>query len=714
MKQQTYTPKTLRGLAGALAAFAALCLLAAPAAAQTTAGGTQIQNRASATYSDGTNNYSVVSNIVIVTVANVSGLAITPDAGSVPTVVSGQQNVDFTFTVTNTGNFPTQVRFLASGASVQVTGPATVQAAVIDLTNNGLGAGDTDIHGNGADVLSASIARNASITVVVRLNVSAAAAVGSAISVRLGDSATGGPTFDNQTANTSVNEVRTSVPSGTTAPVNGESEARGDISTTVENDAQLRLSLTAPAGPVALGSNISYTWALDNVGARPANAQTLTNAPAGSNSGVFVVAPVPSRTTFVSATPPAGVVVLYSTSPLTSDPLTGATWTTSPPAVPGNTVRVAYLITAPLAAGASVTNMQMTVQVNTGINASLPLYEIGDAFARNSVSAGVTDQSGDAVVNKGDGNADFNEPRFGVDGVSATQGFQLPTLLTQTGAVLIGPAGAPAAVGPTNNNDDYTNKSVPPAAIAGLSHLDTLSGAVSVDFVNTVQNTGNADDTFTLSAPTVPAGFSVSISTDGGATFVPASSNPTIAVTFGNSANITVRVTTSSSAAVLQGFSTVIRATSTLTPAESNNTIDRLYTGFLRLQKAATIINNTPVGNNQSTPGPDDAVPGADIEYVITYTNVSQGGGGAGCVDLVASNVVISERGDVAPNNWAANTTQVTSPMPADANSTGTPGTITDEATGLAVTATTVRLRDQVPNLNPGATGTFTFRRRIN
>jgi hypothetical protein len=30
------------------------------------------------------------------------------------------------------------------------------------------------------------------------------------------------------------------------------------------------------------------------------------------------------------------------------------------------------------------------------------------------------------------------------------------------------------------------------------------------------------------------------------------------------------------------------------------------------------------------------------------------------------------------------------------------------------VTSTTVRLKDSVPNLNPGDTGTFTFRRRIN
>ncbi|MGB8507992.1 MAG: hypothetical protein WCD76_06295, partial [Pyrinomonadaceae bacterium] len=160
MKTRTYSLR-LRAHARMLLLVAAVCLCLAPVATAQTTGGTQIQNRASASYSDGTNSYTTISNTVTVTVANVSGLAITPDGGSVPTVVSGQTNVDFTFTVTNTSNFPTQVRFLQSGASVVASGPVTVQAAVIDLTNNGLGAGDTDIFANAADVLSATLARNA-------------------------------------------------------------------------------------------------------------------------------------------------------------------------------------------------------------------------------------------------------------------------------------------------------------------------------------------------------------------------------------------------------------------------------------------------------------------------------------------------------------------------------------------------------------------------
>jgi hypothetical protein len=717
MKTRLNTPTLLPR---AIAALALVCLCAATSFAQATSGGTQIQNRASATYSDGTNSYSVNSNTVTVTVANVAGLTITPDGGSVPTVVAGQTSVDFTFTVTNSGNFATQVRFPALGAGIVTSGPITVTQAVVDVTGNGLGAGDVDILGNASPVLypSASpyLARNASFSVVVRATVNAGANAGDNISVQLGDAA-----GDNQNSNGSANEVRTSVPASVTL-TGSESEAVGSITTSVENDAKLQVELTVPAGPVALGSNITYSTTLRNNGARPVAAQTLQNAPAGSNTGVFVVVPIPQNTVLQSVPAPgAGVTVLYSVSALGADPGPGdppasgplsnaVVWTTTPPGVLSSTTRVAFRVNSgnPVTNGAVISGLDVVLTVNTGINASTPIWGIAEAFGRNTIGTQITDQSDNSagqVANKGDGNANFNEPKFGVDPLSATKGFQLPTTLTQVGSVLLGPSGAPAAVGPTNNNDDYTNKSVAPAVIAGLSHLDTISGAASIDFVNTIQNTGNANDTFTLTAPTVPAGFTVAISTNGGTSFTTVSGggSTTLAVSFGSSANVIVRVTAPSGSAVLQGFSTTIRATSGNTSSQSNDTIDRLYTGFLKLLKSYTVINATGVGNAT------DPVPGADIEYTITYSNVSVGGGGAGCVDLVASSVVISEDGSAAPNNWAANTTQITSPAPSDSNG----GTITDGGTNGAVTATTTFLKDAAGTVNPGVSKAFVFRRRI-
>src|SRR5215510_1421577 len=147
---------------------------------QQTAADTQIQNQATATYSDGSGgSYSTVSNTVIVTVAKVSGLAITPDGATDPTVVAGQTAVLFNFVVTNTGNFSDQVRFLSGGASVSLTGPGVVTRAVIDTDNSGgINGGDVDVFTNGADVLSAAIAQGASINVLVEVSVNGAASAG--------------------------------------------------------------------------------------------------------------------------------------------------------------------------------------------------------------------------------------------------------------------------------------------------------------------------------------------------------------------------------------------------------------------------------------------------------------------------------------------------------------------------------------------------------
>jgi hypothetical protein len=215
-------------------------------------------------------------------------------------------------------------------------------------------------------------------------------------------------------------------------------------------------------------------------------------------------------------------------------------------------------------------------------------------------------------------------------------------------------------------------------------------------YTNTVQNTGNANDTFTLDAPAVPAGFTVEISTNGGGlyTVVSGGGSTTLAVAFGSSADILVRVTIPVGQTVLTGFSTSIRATSTVTPASSNRTIDRAYTGFVQLSKAFSVLNGTGVG------GPTDAVPGAVITYNITYSNVSTSNGDANCVKLTASNLVINEDGLVAPNNWGTFTTNSGSPS--------------DSATGVVVTVSATRYTDTIASLAPGASGVFTFKRSIN
>ncbi len=685
MKTRTTHTPARRAL---LAALALLCALAAPAAAQTP-GSTIISNTATATYSDGTNSYNTTSNTVTVTVANVSGLTITPDGQANPTVVSGETGVIFNFTVTNTGNFADQVRFLASGASVRAVGPGTITAAVIDNGDNVIGAGDTDILANAAAV-DRALAQNASAVVIVRVSINAAASAGQTIQVLLGDASTGGPSFDNQASDSSANEVRTV----SAASVNGTREARGDITVTVQNDVQLRAVLTAPAGPVALGSNITYTNQVCNDGNRPAASMSL-----GGNNGVFVVAAIPAGTQLSAANAfPAGT--LYTSSPLTTAPQ-AATWSTVALPLP-STTRVAFNLGATLAAATCSASVNLIVTITT-TNASTPIYQIVDAFATNSVAAVVTDQSGDAVTNKGDGNGNYNEPPLGQP-VSPTQGFMLPTLLQQLGNVLLGPQGNPGATGPTDQNNDFTERSVN-TGITGVAPGGVTTAGGVITFVNTVQNTGNSNDTFTLSAPTVPAGFTVEISTTGAGgpyTVVSGGGTTTLALNFGQSADIHVRITAPAGQTVLTGFSAVLQAASAVTPGSTNRTIDRLYTGFIRLIKTANVTNATGVG------GATDPVPGAQIEFVIAYTNVMTAvAAGSGNSSMTASNIVITENGASGTNNWAAFTTQVVGSA-LDANSTGTAGTITGDSAGSNV------LTDTVASLPAGGSGTFRFRRLIN
>lgn len=647
-----------------------------------TAANTDIKNVASASYSDGTTTYNTVSNEVTVTVAKVAGLTITPDAGTHASVVAGQTNVPFVFTVTNTGNFTDDVRFLANGGSIRVVGAATVASATV---------GSTDIFTNSTAVLQ-SLAQNGTATVTVYLDINSNAVAGSNIQVLLGDQTTLTPTFDNDAANSSANEVNTV----STGAVNGSREARGDVNATVDTDALPRVTLSAPAGPVALGSDITYTAQACNDGLR-------TLDPVGSDTQVYIYAPIPAGTTLTNV---AGLPVgtQFTTSPLSTAPLS-ATWVNSAPSDLSTVTRIRIPVGATIAPGTCASAVTFDVEVTTN-NANTPIFAIADVFGENSIGTVMTDQSGDNTPAQGDGNANFNEPRP-TDTPTGTQGVQIQTTLLATGGVLNGPNGAPAAVGPTDNNDDFTNKSIN-TGIAGVAPGGNTTADGTVVFTNTVQNTGNADDTFTLTAPTVPSGFTVEICTGGTASAptscvnVSSGGNTTIDVPFNSSANYFVRVTAPSGTPVLAGYDTVVRATSGIDNTKFNETIDRLYTGFLRLDKSYVINNTTGVG------GATDAVPGATIIYTITYTNISTVASGQN-VGLTASNIVITEDGNAAPNNWGTYTTRVAGQ---EFDYSGASGTTA--GTGTVVVVSPTSYTDTIPSLAPQAVGRFVFHRTIN
>lgn len=719
MNKRTNSPRTFRPHALAALAAAVLLLWGAPAALAQTAGGTPISNTASASYTDtGGNTYDTTSNTVTVTVANVAGLAITPDdasgSGASGNVVAGNPSGSVSLSVSNTGNFADTVTFKAGGASLSISGAITaanVTAAFYDANSNGsFDAGDTNIWTNASDVATASLPAGQSRNVVVQFSVPAGAT--GFVNIQLGDAGGASP-FDNQTLVASAADV-----ANTTAGVNGRSEARGSRSLSVLRDAAIVTTLTGPAGPINPGSDISYAVHTCNISTtQAASARSLTNAPVGSNSGVFEIFPIPAQTALKAGqTFPAGT--LYSISALTDNPVSVAIWTTSAPADLTTVRRIAFNRGASLAANNTCTSdITILVMINAAANANLPVLAIADSFANNTFNQPITDQSGDGDANLGNGRADLSPLNSNPDGSNLSaagsvdgDGVLLLTLIGKLGAVLNGPNGAPGATGPSSNNDDFTNRSVT-TGIAGVAPGGATTAAGTSTFTNTVQNTGNADDVYTLTVAnfgSLPAGTSLLITTPSGSVTVNAgnaSGSVTISVARGASANYTVAYNLASGQTVLTGYSAIIRATSANTPASSNDTIDRLYTGFLRLVKTVTVSNATGVG------GATDAVPGADLIYQIAYENVSSGGG-VGSVTLTASNIVISEDGDAGSNNWAANTTQIVGVNgPVDS----TTGVITDgDTVNGPVTATTTYLKDSIPSLAPGANGTFTFRRRIN
>jgi len=648
-----------------------------------TPGGTIISNQASATYSDGGGgNYATVSNTVTVTVANVSGLTITPDLSpDGANVAPGQTSILYHFVVTNTGNFTDQVRFETGGGSVRIAGPGTVTAAVIDVDNsNTINAGDTDIFTNGSAVTSANINGGNAINVLVSVDISAAAVALQTVVVTLGDAAGPSPYDDRAYADT-ANDVHTV----SATSVNGQREARGDVRATVENDALLLLTMSNNgAANVPLGNDITYTLTVQNLGNRDATGVTL-----GGQTNVYMIAPFPLRTVLKAGqTFPAGT--LYTTDALTTAPL-AATWSTTAPVDLTTLKRIAIPAGASLAAGATSSGQNVIVTVNTGINAANPIEHIADVFAVNSISVTIDDQSGDAVTNDGDNNADFNE---GTTGDNDGDGRVELTTLLALGSVLVGPNGAANATGTTQNND-YTNLSVD-AGIASVAPSGVTTVGDSVVFTNTIQNTGNASDTFTITAPTVDALLtSVEVSTNGGGSYTTISGGGSVTLTVapGSSANIMVRVTAPAGLTVLTGHDVVIRATSGNTPASNNETIDRLWTGYVRLSKTATVSNATGVG------GATDPVPGADISFAVAYLNVTTATG-SGNANLSATSLVITEDGAAGSNNWGARTTHVSASDP------NPNATVAHPSAPLYT--------DTITTLGPAGSGTFTVVRKIN
>lgn len=442
---------------------------------------------------------------------------------------------------------------------------------------------------------------------------------------------------------------------------------------------------------------------------------------------------------------PTGWTPVYTATPIATD-AHSADWTTTLPAggLPAVT-RVGFILTADTALSKTAPNVNFTIDIlNTAANTSNEIANIAQVFGAaepddpgtpgvdESFNHPVIDESGDTTPSNYDeptgtyGGVDPENP--GINGIPPA-GFDPddgqvddPTALTPTdidggGAtpgdpnddhtgtpndgpgepvvvnlvpptasdVSNGPNGQPDAIGPTDNNDDFTNKSTP-----GGPGVDPDP----VGFTNTVANNSTVEGDIqlvldpastTLTDPTyLPTGTEVTIVLLDGTTapFVLGADgdwdNPDgTPATFpiiqdlpaGQTQGYSVEVDLPNDSTVdLEDYPVVIDARLDTTDDGTfddgtNKTIDRTYTGFLALTKSATIAQ----GDGPAVTGSGPA-PGNHIVYTLNYNNISdtQTGSMTGNVLLTASDLEIFEDGTLGfceadgtganpsgLNNWA-------------------------------------------------------------
>jgi hypothetical protein len=360
------------------------------------------------------------------------------------------------------------------------------------------------------------------------------------------------------------------------------------------------------------------------------------------------------------------------------------------------------------------------------------------------------------------------------------------TLTLTLKALLNGPEGTPAADYNGDNNKDFTNKSSPVPAANSVP--GSLIDPSVVTFTNTIENTGTGTNNISL-LPTPPAvttdlpnGTKVTISNTAGtvtATYIYNNGTFTFdSGTGGTSATTPVRLDnvaangkadytvtvdlptdTPLSTDIEKGFPVPITAfvdldsDGTIDTTEPRNiTIDKVYTGFLKLVKKSRIVQGTgpAVGTGQgdfeSTPAVDPdgtgplplidpnpsvtdvartPAPGNIIEYQITSKNISDTSIGTGNKILEAANVNIVEDGTTGGNNWAldnnSNSEIDTSHVSANAGSetidyyNNIPPTLGTAQSGTtpATNVTKYVVKVTSGNVAPQTTTTFTFQRKI-
>ncbi len=561
----------------ALPVLLALLLLTVTSAfAQTTPAGTQIRNRASATYEDlSGNTFSSVSNEVITVVLSVYGVSILPDdSGETPPVTPamaqnaiGGQTVYYSYTLTNTGNDNDSYSIvpLLDGANTTMTLALAGISVYHDVNSNGVvDGGEPAISVGGVPGLIGPMAANASVSLIVTYAVPGTAAAGDVAYVGV--------------QGTSVGDA-------------GQVDTRNYHLTTVVDDAVMTALLSAAPAFVVEGDLITYSFSGTNTGTNTANGVTVASV---GLTGVLMYDVLPINPGSGNPLPifgvptgaPAGGTVLYlpSGSSTAGSP---ETWTWSTTASAGD-IAVAYITSGGVVSGQAY-GFSYQVTVPVGMTPGVLNNTAALAYVDNN---GVTPDPTIVTSN--------NAPV--TVGVLAT--------------VLIGPAGNPGAGTPPNFDDD-------------VQSVATAYANTTVSFTNTIRNDGNANDAINVvldGASTIPGSWTVLFFQSDGVTPLSDSDFDGLddvgPLAPGATIDVVVRVIIPGSQGAGGPFDTVVRAQSANTPGETNLTTDRVN----QVLPASVDIGNYDgvAGTTTNASVNQNADPGTSVDFALDVVN---GGG---------------------------------------------------------------------------------------
>ena len=707
-----------------------------------TAAGTPITNTATASYSDGTNTYTSQSNTVTTTVQNAPSETITPTAGT-GSVVDGQ-TVTVPYIVTNTGN---------GSGYFQIPGT--------------LGTNDGVTAGTGATFVNFTVNSNTYTTIAALNTYLATQSISSGSTETISVVYTVGSTETGTVTTNVVPTLTYAAGTGTTQQTTGT--VTGQQVDTISADARIDVQKTAAVSGTVAAPVVTYSLRFANGGSKilqPVDTGSLpTGVPQGCTAGanpcgVFFSDKIPSfsgtQLTLDTAVTPTvtgttGTTILYSTN--------GTSWTTTQTGA----VYIGVFVPAAQITGGSLATFQFNNNASTTNNVTVAQASLTLGFAINGYT-GASPGAGNATAITNIANSVFADNAGYIEGAGVTpltnlnngsstttanstvtntttptqdSGYIASPATPTVGAVLNGPNGQPAAVGPTNNNDDYTGVSYTNGgAILTSTNGQTESvpaSAAAITYTNSVDNTSNKFDTYTLTAATasgdqaLPTGWTVKFVSTG----TPATANcPLVAagtvittICVESLATLTYNTvyTPPASSTTFTNYlqyGDAITATSANTPASNNITEDEFVVGgYVKLVKSFLVAGGKTCATAISTDfvTATTALPGDCVKYTIAYSNVMPSGGTNNST-VSATSVVVSENGSgtgttnsvAYTNNWFANSVSGLYATPVDSNG----GTLAGYTPGPTAPGSST-FTDTIASLAAGASGTVYFEIQI-